>query len=170
MVITQPKNQPQWWCLIPLPMHTITSGINRIVVLHTERVRAAMSDKRLWHKKSCLKPEKLFEMKEKIGYIEQGGKIKGKKEETGKSKNDTSWVSNAKSWSQIHSILSSWCAAPQNIPVCLMGFGFSPFGNKFKVHRPRKPSGEDCMSRCYLKTAFDFLIFTMESEQVGLIL
>lgn len=38
-----------------------------------------MSDKRLWHRKSSLKPEKLFEMKEKIGYIEQGEKIKGKK-------------------------------------------------------------------------------------------
>lgn len=73
MVITQPKNQPQEWCLIPLPIHTITSGINRIVVLHTERVREAMSDKRLWHGESSLKPEKLFEMKEKIGYIEQEG-------------------------------------------------------------------------------------------------
>lgn len=66
-------------CLIPLPIHTITSGINRIVVQHTERAREAMSDKRLWHRKSSLKPEKRFEMKEKIGYIEQGEKIKEKK-------------------------------------------------------------------------------------------
>lgn len=148
--------------MIPLPIHTITSGIKRIVVQHTERAREAVSDKRLWHRKSSLKPEKLFEMKEKIGYIEQGEKIKGKKE-IGKSKNDTSWVTNAKSWSQIHNILSSWCAAAQNIPVCLMGFGFSPFGNKFKVHRPREPSGEDCANPWYLKTASDVLIFIMAS-------
>lgn len=110
-----------------------------------------MSDKRLWHRKSSLKPAKLFEMKEKIGYIEQREKIKEKKE-IGKSKNDTSQATNAKSWTQIHNILSSWCAAAHNIPVCLMGFGFSPFGNKFKVHRPREPSGEDCADPWYLKT------------------
>lgn len=72
--------------MIPLPIHTITSGINRIVVQHTERAREAMSDKRLWHRKSSLKPEKLFEMKEKIGYIEQGEKIKGGKRKLGRAR------------------------------------------------------------------------------------
>lgn len=56
------------------------------MVQHTERVREAMSDKRLWHGKSSSKPEKLFEMKEKIGYIGQGGKIKGKKRKLGRAR------------------------------------------------------------------------------------
>ena len=71
MVITQPKNQPQWSCLIPLPIHTITSGINRIVVqhthTHTHRVREAMWDKRLWQWERSLMPVKHFEMKEMNG-------------------------------------------------------------------------------------------------------
>lgn len=149
--------------MIHLPIHTITSGINRIVVQHTERAREAMLDKRLWHRKSSLKPEKLFEIKEKKRIYRTREKDKGEKKEIGKSKNDTSWVTFAKSWSQIHNILSSWCAAAQNIPVCLMGFGFSPFGNKFKVHWPREPSGEDCANPWYLETASDFLIFIMAS-------
>lgn len=57
--------------------------------------------------------------------------------------------------------MSLWCAASQNIPVCLMGFGFSPLGNKFKVHRPKEPSGEGCANPWYLKPASDFLVFTI---------
>lgn len=69
-----------------------------------------------------------------------------------KNRDERSWMVTAKSWSQTHKILSRrYVAAPQSILVCLTCFGISPFGNKFKVYEPRRPSSEEEEGVCVCK-------------------
>lgn len=98
MVITRPKNQPQWSCLIPLPIHTITSGINRIVVPHTHtgrgrqcETRGSGSGKEVWCQWSTLKWKRPAEKNKNRMRTLRGGteiKRKGNWEEQGRDKLD----------------------------------------------------------------------------------